>query len=218
MSGRNDKKPKARGVNRWSRLASGLFAGEPMSETVATRLHFGAVPENIWDRILFYEEVPGRSPLLLRAFLTQPVRTEGNKSRTGECVRYFYGHGQLVKRITAVQPPLALRFEVIEQHLGIEESIRTLGGSYQITACGNGADVVLTTHYRTFLRPRLLWRRLETLLVHQLHGHILQGIRQMFPKDVITLRLAVRNPLPAQGGHPGGLACTTSQLGTRRFS
>ena len=155
---------------------SWLFARKAVNEAVATRVRFNGSPEEVWDHIMFYEEVPGRPAFLLRALLPYPVRTEGDKTRVGATVRCAYRGGDLAKRITAIEPPHLLQFEVIEQRLGIEGCILTLGGSYQIYACGDASDVVLITNYQAYLRPRYLWRPLEALLVSQLHIHILRGI------------------------------------------
>lgn len=158
------------------RSVSWLLARKAVSEAVATRVHFNASPEAVWNHIMFYEEVPGRPPFLLGAVLPRPVRTEGDKTRVGGTVRCEYRRGDLVKRITCVEPPHFLQFEVIGQRLGIEGCVLTLGGSYQICTCGDATDVVLITNYRAFLRPRYLWRPVEAFLVSQLHRHILRGV------------------------------------------
>ena len=155
---------------------SWLFARKAVSETVATRVHVKASPEAVWNHIMFYEDVSGRPPFLLGAALPRPVRTEGDKTRVGSTVRCEYRRGDLVKRITCVEPPHCLRFEIIGQRLGIEGCLLTLGGSYQICGSGDETDVVLTTNYQAFLRPRRLWHPLEALLVSQLHRHILRGV------------------------------------------
>lgn len=160
----------------WHRLAARLFSSEAASESVATRVHFDAGPGAVWDRLLFYEEVRGRPPLLLRAFLPRPLGTEGDKTRAGERVRCRYSGGDLVKRITAIERDRLLEFEVIEQCLGIEGCVRTQGGSYGLFRCGDGTDVELATNYEAYLRPRQLWRPLEALLVSRLHGHILAAL------------------------------------------
>jgi hypothetical protein len=108
--------------------------------------------------------------------LPHPLRTEGDKTRAGATVRCTYQGGDLVKRITAVEPPRVLQFEVIEQSLGIEDCILTVGGSYEIHMCGDATGLVLITNYQAYLRPRYLWRPFEALLVRQLHGHILCGL------------------------------------------
>ena len=153
-----------------------LFARDAVKETVATRVHFRAGPEAVWNRLMFYEEVPGSPPLLLQAFLPRPLGTEGDKSRVGERVRCVYRKSELVKRITIVEPARRLEFEVVEQNLGIESCVLTQGGSYQFFPCGDGTDVALVTDYRAFLHPRHLWRPLEALLVGGLHRHILGAV------------------------------------------
>ncbi len=199
---------------RWYRLVSWLFAREAVNEAVSTRVHLNASPEMVWNHIMLYEEVPGQPPFLLRTLLPHPVRTEGEKTRVGAMVRCAYREGDLVKRIAGVEPPRFLQFEVIDQRLGIEGCTLTLGGSYQIHPCEDEADVLLTTHYRAYLRPRLVWRPLEALLVGQLHNHILDGVRRAI--------LPTNRCLPAtvadrrRCASPGGLAWTASQSCSRR--
>jgi hypothetical protein len=158
------------------RLVRWLFGREAVRESVATHLRLDGSPEQVWDHIMFYEEVPGRPAFFLRTVLPCPLRTEGNKTAVGATVHCTYEGGDLAKRITMVEPSRLLQFDVIEQRLGIEDCILTCGGSYQISACGDRSDVVLITHYQAYLRPRSLWRPLEAGLMRQLHIHILGGI------------------------------------------
>lgn len=190
-----------------------LFSRQALKEAVATRVHIHANPETVWNRILFYEEVPGRPPFLLRALLPAPVRTEGGKTDVGATVRCIYSTGEVVKCITAVDRPHRIEFEVVEQRLGIERCARTLGGSYRISPCGDGVDVELVTKYRAFLGPRRLWRFLESLLVSSLHGHILSGIRNAVPTPVSqpSACSAVAKSFTPQCVPSGGLACTISR-------
>ena len=70
-----------------------------------------------------------------------------------------------------------MRFDVLEQRLGVEDCVSMSQGSYEIRTMGDGSEVVLTTHYCSHLRPRRLWRPLERCLAHRLHRHILDGMR-----------------------------------------
>jgi hypothetical protein len=187
-----------------------------VSETVATRLHLNASPETVWNHIMLYEEVPGPSPYLLRALLPQPVRTEGDKTRVGAMVRCAYREGGLIKRIATVEPPHDLRFEVVEQRLGIEGCALTLGGSYQLRPCENATELLLTTNYRAYLRPRFLWQPLEALLVGRLHKHILDGIRRAILRTDRGVGADISESLSPQRVSPGGLAWTVSQSRSRR--
>ena len=166
-----------------------LFPRNARSEAVQTALHLNAPPEAVWRGILFYEEVPRRPLWFLRIFLPQPICTEGEKTRVGAIVRCTYDGGYLLKRITAVEPARLVRFDVLEQRLGIEDCVSMSQGSYEIRVDGDGSEVVLTTHYRSRLRPRRLWRPLERCLAHQLHRHILDGMRA-------TLAVGAAEPHP----------------------
>lgn len=200
---------------RWYRLVSWLFGRKALREAVATRVHFNASPEAVWNHIMLYEEVPGQPPFFLRVLLPRPVRTEGDKTRAGATVRCYYKQGELVKRITRVEPPHLLQFEVIRQSLGIESCVLTVGGSYQIHPCGDATDVVLITNYLAYLRPRL-WRPLEALLAGQLHNHILDGVRGAIAPSHRGVQPAVAGSFTPQCAPPGGLACTVSQSYSRR--
>ena len=154
-----------------------LFPRNARSEAVETALHLDATPEEVWEGIIFYEEVPRRPPWFLRIFLPRPIRTDGEKMRVGAIVLCTYDGGHLLKRITAVEPARLVRFDVLEQRLGVEDCVSMSQGSYEIRAAEAGSEVVLTTHYRGRLRPRRLWRPLERSLAHRLHRHILDGMR-----------------------------------------
>jgi len=201
----------------WYRPVSWLFARQAVPEAVATRIRFDASPEAVWTRIMFYEEVPGNPPFLLRTVLPRPIRTEGDKTRIGATVRCVYKSGDLVKRITAVDPPHFLQFEVVEQRLGIEACVLTLGGSYQIRSCANTTDVLLITNYNAYLRPRFLWRPFEAFLVSQLHRHILRGVSAAMSPGNPATRPAVAESLKPRCAPPGGFTCTvTTQSSSRR--
>lgn len=142
---------------------------------MCTRLGFAAPPDAVWNCLMLYEEVPGRAPLLLRLLLPEPERTEG-KAELGELIRCRYRQGELVKRVTVVDAPTRLEFEVEEQALGLECCAMARGGAYELQPAGGGTEVALTTRYRAWLRPRIFWRRVEAGLGHRLHRHILAGI------------------------------------------
>ena len=154
-----------------------LFPRNMIVDRVDTTVHFDATPDAVWQGMLFYEEVPRRPMPLLRLFLPAPIRTQGEKTRVGATIECTYEGGYLEKRITAAEPAHFVRFDVLIQELGIEDSISMLGGSYRISPEGGGAEVVLTTLYHGHLRPRWLWRPWEQFLAHRLHRHILDGMR-----------------------------------------
>lgn len=159
-------------------LLAHTFGGRPVAAEVTTRQHFPVEPQALWQALLFYEEIKTAPPWLLRLFLPVPRSTQGAKSEPSASVLCEYEGGWLLKRMTRIQAPTLLHFEMVEQHLGIETCAVALGGSYEILAQPGGCEVALTTRYRTVLRPRWLWRPLEVLLTTALHRHILAGMRE----------------------------------------
>jgi len=156
----------------------GSYKHDAAKESVATSLYFAARPDRVWEGLLFYEEVPGRPPFPLNVFLPDPVRTEGGKGTVGASVRCIYQDGDLVKCITAVQAPHFIRFDVLDQRLGIEGCAVARGGSYELRASGTGTEMVASTQYTAHLHPRWMWRPVEKLVMGQLHGHVLRGMRK----------------------------------------
>jgi Polyketide cyclase / dehydrase and lipid transport len=198
------------------RLLSSVLAHRAVSEVIVTRVHIRASAHTVWDHLVLYEQVPGRAPFLLRTLLPQPLGTDGDKTQVGATVRCVYQGSDLVKRITAVEPHRLLQFEVVEQRLGIEDCVLTRSGSYEIHACGEAADVVLTTNYEAYLRPRYLWRRVEALLVSQLHRHILFGVNAALLARHTARGSALARPFSAECALTGDLTCTTFQSVSRR--
>lgn len=172
---------------------AGLFVPRAEVEEITTRLQLPAPPAQVWGALKFYEEVPSRPGALLRLGLPAPVRSEGEKTRVGGTVRCVYEGGYVLKRTTSAEPPNVLRFEVFEQRLGLEHCLSLSDGVYEIRAVPGGAEVALTTRYRGHLRPRALFRPLERRLTHEIHGHILAGMRT-------ALEAAAAQPVPAKVG------------------
>jgi Polyketide cyclase / dehydrase and lipid transport len=183
----------------WRRELKRIPEGEAVTRTVVTRVSLNASPETAWERIVFYEEVMARPPFPLRAYVPQPLRSEGNRSRVGAVLQCACYGGEIVKRITAMAPPRRIWFEVVDQRLGIESCVRALDGSYEFRSNGAGCDVVLTTRYNAYLHPRWLWHPIEKGLMGKLHRHILNSMRSTTDGKTVTVvgRVTVS---PQRGG------------------
>jgi hypothetical protein len=192
------------GLRRLIDRVGGWFSANPESEAVTTRITLDASPETVWKALRFYEEVPQRPGLALLLFLPRPIRSEGEKTQVGARVRCQYEGGHLLKRINAAEPGHLLRFDVLEQHLGIENCVSMEGGSYEIRASDHRSEVLLTTRYRGHLRPRSLWRPFERLLAHRLHGHILEGMKT-------ALRVSPPERATSEARNTGFLAPATGE-------
>jgi hypothetical protein len=167
------------------------FPRNPQTDRVSTEMPMRASPAAVWDNILFYEEVTHEPPLLLRWTLPIPVRSEGRKSEVGDVVRCVYRPGFLIKRITEIERGRLTRFEVLKQDLRFQSSVTLGEGSYEIVPEGPGrCRVVLTTAYSGHLRPRFLWKPIESRLAHLLHRHVLRGMRRRAEEPVSRATLS----------------------------
>lgn len=162
----------------WRNGFARFFAGAPATELVETHRYFPMNAEKVWECIVFYEEAMSPLPWLLRLAIPQPVGLDGPKSGVDALVQCLYRGGSLVKRITVMNRPHRLCFHVLDQCLGVEDGVRALDGYYEIEPQGDGCDIALATHYRTYMRPRWFWRPVEKLLITRLHQHILVHMRK----------------------------------------
>ncbi len=153
------------------------------ADSVATRMTFVASPEEVWSRLMFYEQIEARPPLHLRLLLPVPIRTEGRKSEVGDEARCLYEGGHLIKRVTQVEPGKRYAFVVAEQALDVRGGLKLSGGEYTLHPLGRGrTEVTLATRYSSPKRPRWLWRPIEAVVCHWFHRHILRAMRRTLPR------------------------------------
>ncbi len=163
---------------------------------VVTVMEFPTSPERTWSGLIYYEQITGPSPLLLRLFLPRPIRTEGKKGTVGDETRCLYASGYLVKRVTRLETARHYGFEVIEQGLTLGGGIRLVGGSYSLRSLGNHhTEVALESRYVSPQRPRWLSGPIEAAVCHAFHRHLLRTMRR-------TLA-ATHSGQPPDGNRPG---------------
>jgi hypothetical protein len=148
----------------------------PASVTTAARVLASA--EEVWDDLMFYEEISLKPPLLLRLLIPTPVRAEGRAAAAGDLTRCLYRSGHLVKRATGVDVARHYRFQVVEQELRIGGGVRLVSGSYELDELSDGTTrLEIQTRYWSPWRPRWVWRAIETAVCHAFHRHILRAMR-----------------------------------------
>lgn len=147
--------------------------------SVATSMIFEAGPAEVWEGLMFYEQIERRPPLHLRLLLPVPIETAGRKSEIGDEARCLYRGGYLIKRVTQVEPRRRYVFEVAEQALAVGGGVRLSGGEYVIRELAPGrAEVRIVTRYTSARWPRWLWQPVERAVCHSFHRHILRAMRR----------------------------------------
>ena len=140
---------------------------------------FAAPPEQVWNGLMFYEQIDERPPLHLRLLLPVPIGTEKTSSAVGARVRCSYVGGHLVKRITEIDPQRHYGFDVVEQTLAIGGGLTLSGGGYTLRELPGGhTEVAVTTRYVGGRRPGWFWKPVETAVCHLFHRHLLAAIRR----------------------------------------
>jgi hypothetical protein len=151
----------------------------PSTCSIATRMTFAASAEEVWNRLMFYEQIDQRPPAYLRMLLPVPIRTVGRKSHVGDQARCLYEGGHLIKRVTQVEPGRLYAFQIVEQMLAVGGGMRLSGGEYTLDErASDRTEVQLTTHYASRKWPRWLWEPMEATVCHAFHRHILGAMRR----------------------------------------
>jgi hypothetical protein len=170
--------------------------------SVATALTFPGSPEEIWNRVMFYEQIPNPPPLYLRLLLPVPHRAEGRGSEVGDEIRCVYEKGYLVKRLIRIDRSRYCRFDVVEQELALGGGIRLTGGSYALRPLPDGSTrVELETRYVSLRRPAWFWKPIEASVCHAFHRHILRAMRRGGFASDRARRIA--RPIRAGNARPG---------------
>ncbi|MGI8979045.1 MAG: hypothetical protein ACR2FY_07455 [Pirellulaceae bacterium] len=146
---------------------------------IKTGLTIDATPQEAWNAIMFYEDVDHAPPWLLHLALPQPIRSEGSKQKEGEIVTCFYNCGEIKKRISKVDAPRKLAFDVVDIQMRSENYARLQDGSFEIEPVGEKRSrITLTTRFERKLHPAFFWEPIEHKVIHTLHGHVLEGMRR----------------------------------------
>ena len=142
-------------------------------------MRFAASPEQVWDALMFYEEIEEPPPLHLRLLLPLPIRTHGSKLAVGDEAMCLYEGGHLLKRVTHIDPCRHYGFEVVEQHLVVGGGLLLSGGDYRLRELSPRAtEVAVTTRYLSRKRPAWLWKPIEATVCHMFHRHLLSAVRR----------------------------------------
>jgi len=152
-------------------------SAEMMNATVVTRRSFAPKKSQLWQSLMFYEQIVEPPPWYLRLLLPRPIRTEGAKSAVGDEALCLYDGGHLIKRVTRIDPGHRYEFAVVEQKLSLGAAIQLSGGSYTLREIDGGrTELSVTTHYTGGRSPRWAWRPIEAAFCHLFHRHLLESI------------------------------------------
>ena len=162
------------------------FSGKAHTTELAvttSRIVIGT-PEDVWETLMFFEDVGTTPPLLMRLALPRPLYSTGSMKQVGDRRVCVYTKGKLAKEIVKISENETLVFRIIEQEF--EPSVRLTSGQFLLEPMGNRrTKISLTTKYIPVHSPRFAWRWAEIAGAQTLHMHVINGIEsQIFLKDM----------------------------------
>lgn len=146
--------------------------------SVITRAKFTVSAAQVWQSLMFYEQIEKSPPLHLRLLLPLPIGTDGGKLAVGDQATCLYEGGHLLKRVTQIEPCRHYEFAVVEQKLVLRSGVLLCGGSYTLRELpGRRTELAVTTRYVSRRGPRWLWKPIEAIVCHLFHRHLLSAIQ-----------------------------------------
>lgn len=148
--------------------------------TAVTTMTINAKQDEIWKKVGFYEHVNKKPNLFLRLSLPIPQEVEGHHDKVGDTCRCKYSDGgYLTKRITRIIDKHRIEFEVIEQSIRYQDTIKLLGGIIEVQKKDNNSSIVkMTTYYDN----RVSFKKLTNIFIRQgikaMHRFVMNDMRR----------------------------------------
>lgn len=140
-------------------------------------------PDEVWDALMYFEDVDSTPPLLMRIALPRPLYSTGSMDSIGDRRVCVYTKGRLAKEIVEIEDEKLLGFRVVEQEF--EPSVILTGGRFVLEELEDGeTKITLTTDYIPVHSPRLAWRWAEVLGARTLHTHVINGIESQVTEQL----------------------------------
>ncbi len=161
---------------------------------VVTSIAIDAPPQEVWQNVIAFSELPPPTDWLLKTGIAYPLRARIEGEGVG-AVRYCeFTTGPFVEPITCWDPPHRLSFDVREQpdpmhewsfyaqvrapHL--EDSFRSVRGEFRLKSTPDGGTLLEgSTWYTVEMGPAHYWKLWGDGIVHRIHERVLKHIRTL---------------------------------------
>jgi len=160
--------------------------GTNISSAVSS-MHLEADKNAVWNKVGFYEHVQKKPSFLLRLSLPIPQEVEGNYSKVGDTCRCKYSDGgYLTKRITRIADQTRIEFEIIEQSIRYQNTVKLLGGYIEVKENGAGRSIVnMVTFYENWIQPKKISAYFINKVIKTMHQFVMHDMQaQLQPQQV----------------------------------
>jgi len=160
---------------------------------VRTSIEIQAAPEQVWQQVVSFAEIPPPTEMLFRTGIAYPIRAEIAGRGAGAMRRCIFSTGPFLEPIEVWDEPRLLRFGVTANPAPLNEMTpyghiepRHLHGyfvseqgQFLLTPLPNGGTRVEgTTWYRDAIWPAAYWRLWSDYVIHRIHLRVLKHIKQ----------------------------------------
>jgi len=160
---------------------------------VRTSIDVKAPPEQVWQQVVAFAEIPPPTEMLFRAGIAYPIRAEITGRGPGAMRRCIFSTGPFLEPIEVWDEPRLLKFGVIASPAPLNEMTpyghiepRHLHdyfiseeGQFLLTALPDGGTRLEgTTNYRNAMWPAAYWHIWSDYIIHRIHLRVLRHIKE----------------------------------------
>ncbi|MBI1891357.1 MAG: hypothetical protein HYS18_11975 [Burkholderiales bacterium] len=144
-----------------------------------TTMSIQAAKSNVWKKVGFYEHVKHEPTWLLKLSLPVPQEVEGHHGKVGDTCRCKYSDGgYLTKRITNIVDESRIEFEIIEQSIRYQDTVKLLGGYIEVEEVDDSLSIVhMVTYYENCIQPQALSSVFIDKVIKTMHRFVIEDMR-----------------------------------------
>lgn len=164
----------------------------PSLRDVTTTIEIDAPPEQVWQNVIGFSELPAPPEWFFRLGVAYPMRATISGTGVGAVRHCEFSTGPFVEPITVWDEPHRLAFDVSAQPPSMTEwspyrdlkaphldgYMTSKGGEFRLVPLAGGRTRLEgTTHYSLAIFPETYWRPYAELLLHAIHRRVLGHIK-----------------------------------------
>jgi hypothetical protein len=176
-----------------------VVAQRPSNLVVHSAIDVHAAPEEVWQQVIAFTEIPPPTEWLFHVGIAYPIRAEMLGSGPGAERHCIFSTGAFIEPIEVWDAPHRLKFSVTENPAPMQEwtpyshiepahlhgFLVSTGGQFLLTPLPNGwTRLEGTTWYRHGLWPSAYWQLWSDAIIHRIHLRVLKHIREEAEKKV----------------------------------
>jgi uncharacterized membrane protein YhaH (DUF805 family) len=170
---------------------------EPPLREVRTEVEIHAAPEEVWQQLVAFAELPPPQEWFFKTGIAYPIRAEINGQGVGAVRHCIFSTGAFVEPIEVWDEPRLLKFGVIAQPPVMEEMspyahlhpphlnnyLQSRKGQFLLTRLPNGNTLLEgTTWYQNSFWPGAYWNLWSDSIIHRIHARVLNHIKALAEK------------------------------------